>query len=116
MLRPLELASNRTHHGILLRCLVISERGHELGPNTDENDPFASSSKTAHQPQSAGEMILVNLQSVPHECPRLGVDSKVMVGKMQEDTEKTWEIGIWAPFHNIDLHDRPGACNKERTG
>ena len=47
--------------------------------------------------------VVLVIQSTPHECPRVGLDPKVRVGKMDEGTNRAWEIGVWTPFSNVPV-------------
>jgi hypothetical protein len=99
-LHPLSLAWSRTHNGIVLKCDVIKRR--ELPGEATTTTTTTHTASNADGETDVAEILLV-LQPVPHECARLGVDPKVVVGKMQEGTNKTWEIGIWSPYQEMDL-------------
>jgi hypothetical protein len=120
-LRPTTPIDRRTS-GAELRCMVVSEK--ELGlpqqdtEPEDQNDLDTKASFViplspkqpcsvkerhggicARQRLSTGgpavlsEGILV-IQPLPRECPRLGVDPKVVQGRLEEGTTKAWEVGV----------------------
>lgn len=104
VLRAKGLVSKRTHNGTMLLCGVIGlKRGDAeiaglIGRIEDESSPEDGKLEMM-------EVILV-LQPVPHECPRLGMDPKVIVGKLVEGTEKVFEIGIWSPVSDLVVSAR----------
>lgn len=96
-LRPLSIAGTRTHNGLMLRCEVIKRKRHVEDDLLDGDDAITD------ELGKAGDRVLLVLQPVPRECARLGIDPKVVVGKMQERAEKEWEIGVWAPCSEMDM-------------
>jgi hypothetical protein len=99
-LHPTSPSWSRTHNGIVFKCDVV-KRKHPAGETT-----LAAEEDHVETPGAEGGTAMLVLQPVPHECAHLGVDPKVVVGKMQEGAEKRWEIGVWAPYEEMDL--RPG--------
>ncbi|WWC68908.1 uncharacterized protein I206_102844 [Kwoniella pini CBS 10737] len=47
-------------------------------------------------------LVPVIFQPLPTECPKLGVDPKLLAMKMKDDAAKTWQVGIWA-WTEIDM-------------
>ncbi|OCF78219.1 hypothetical protein I204_00156 [Kwoniella mangroviensis CBS 8886] len=46
--------------------------------------------------------IPVIFQPLPHECPKLGVDPRLLAMKMKDEAGKQWQVGIWA-WTEVDL-------------
>ena len=100
-LRPTSLAWDRTHNGIVLSCDVVKRK------DPAGETMLLSGPGQGVEPNEEDEAVLLLLQPVPHESARLGVDPKVVVGKMREGSDKRWEIGVWAPYQEMDLPAEP---------
>lgn len=63
--------------------------------------PILSHSAILIECQSAeNQKSLVVFQTLPQDCPRVGVDPRV-VG----NSEKLYEVGIWGPYSEVELPD-----------
>ena len=105
LVRPLRLIPGPTHQAMMLECTLISwskvdggQRhpggGQVAGDNLGENE-------TTEEDNDRKTRLVVILQNLPHVCPRLGVDARVMVGRMKDspaDSQQSWKIGIWSPW------------------
>ncbi|WVQ62882.1 uncharacterized protein L199_001031 [Kwoniella botswanensis] len=56
--------------------------------------------------------IPVIFQPLPHECPKLGVDPRLLAMKMKDEAGKQWQAGVWA-WAEVDL---PLGVEKFRKG
>ncbi|WWD16834.1 hypothetical protein CI109_101266 [Kwoniella shandongensis] len=67
-----------THHSTMFWCEVLK---------------WSSSSSTGSFPTR----ILAILQPIPSECPRLGLDSRLLASKGPDNQlEKKWQVGVWS--------------------
>ncbi|WVW79852.1 hypothetical protein I302_101822 [Kwoniella bestiolae CBS 10118] len=49
-----------------------------------------------HNASIPNQQLPIIFQPLPGECPKLGVDPRLLALKMRDDGEKEWQVGVWA--------------------
>ncbi|WWC59897.1 uncharacterized protein I303_102459 [Kwoniella dejecticola CBS 10117] len=72
-MKIIEPVQGATHNSIIFRC-----------------EPINSGD------QGKAGTVPVVFQPLPSECPKLGIDPKLLAMKMRDDARKEWRLGVWA--------------------
>lgn len=122
------IVTGRTGWSVMVRCKVlkgtVEQKG--LGPilrnkledneNADIPKPSRVNNDTIdtdlleHQSQDTFSEVLLVLQPLPPECPKLGLDARILALK-PPTSELDYEIGIWPAWtdttYDTGIHDEP---------
>ena len=82
--------SGPTHHSVMFWCTTPRIAAAEQDESMDEE-----------KRKKENKEVLVVFQPVPNECPRLGVDPRMLKSKLSEG--KRWEVGVWGPWSEVQL-------------
>ena len=101
VLRVKALAGKRTHSGTIFVCEVSSFKRADTDVSAMMDQLKQAESGEGDEMEPVRVVLVI--QSAPHECPRVGLDPKVIVGKMDEGMNRAWEIGVWTPFSDVPV-------------
>ncbi|ORX36461.1 hypothetical protein BD324DRAFT_609088 [Kockovaella imperatae] len=116
ILLPLSAVGGPTHQAIIVKCQL---KGRD---NADTHPPAVESSMQSNEEiNGSNQLLYVVFQALPAGCPRLGLDQRVMAGKLQEQGGWSGVIGVWPPWTERDLvlydehHELPDIASEEGT-
>ena len=109
-LRLTKAVKGPTHQAALVWGEVTRwDNGQTLGRSRtsikpDPDAPSVVPADYASEGSGGRARTMVMFQSPPAECPRLGLDPRVVQQRMEDPMNRSeWEVGIWAPWSDVEL-------------